>query len=47
MPILLSFISVIGGLMTFGILGVFVGPTLMAVALVLWHEWVKEPRENV
>jgi hypothetical protein len=35
---------VLGGLMAFGFLGVFLGPTLLAVGYVLFQEWSGEPR---
>jgi predicted PurR-regulated permease PerM len=40
MPILLVFMGVIGGVLNFGLLGIFVGPAIIAVAQVLWVEWV-------
>ncbi|MEO7337194.1 MAG: AI-2E family transporter, partial [Caldimonas sp.] len=41
-PILLALIGIIGGLETLGLLGIFVGPTLMAVAITVWRE-IAEP----
>jgi predicted PurR-regulated permease PerM len=43
MPILLVFIGVVGGVLSFGLIGLFVGPALIAVAQALWIEWVSEP----
>lgn len=40
MSIFLVFIGVIGGIMSFGMLGLFVGPVVLAVALALWKDWV-------
>jgi len=40
MPVLLVFIGVIGGILSFGMLGLFLGPVIVAVALVLWRDWV-------
>jgi predicted PurR-regulated permease PerM len=42
LPLLLIFAGVIGGLISFGILGIFVGPTLLAVAYVLLEAWMAE-----
>jgi predicted PurR-regulated permease PerM len=41
MPILLVFMGVVGGVLSFGLLGIFVGPAIIAVAQVLWVEWVE------
>jgi len=41
MPILLVFMAVIGGVLSFGLLGIFLGPAIVAVAQVLWVEWVE------
>ena len=42
LPLLLIFAGVIGGLLAFGLLGLFVGPVLLAVAYTLLDAWVKE-----
>lgn len=42
MPILLSVIGVIGGLIAFGLLGLFLGPAIVAVVLALWREWLHD-----
>jgi predicted PurR-regulated permease PerM len=39
MPMVLIFLGVLGGLLTFGIAGVFVGPVLLAVAHTLFQDW--------
>ncbi|MEZ5865618.1 MAG: AI-2E family transporter [Geminicoccaceae bacterium] len=41
MPFLLVFFGVIGGVMTFGILGIFLGPMLLALGLALSREWLQ------
>ncbi len=47
LPLLLIFAGVIGGLISFGILGIFVGPTLLAVAYTLLDAWMTEgERQN-
>ncbi|HWI56069.1 MAG TPA: AI-2E family transporter [Bacillota bacterium] len=39
MPFLLIFFGVIGGALTFGFIGIFLGPTLLAVGFRLIEEW--------
>ena len=39
MPIVLSFFGVIGGIIAFGLLGIILGPVVLAIALMLWREW--------
>ncbi len=45
MPFVLIFCGVIGGALTFGLVGVFLGPTLLAVAFRLIEEWSSAPAE--
>lgn len=40
LPLLLIFAGVIGGLLAFGIVGIFVGPVVLAVAYTLIDDWV-------
>ena len=42
LPLLLIFAGVVGGLFAFGLLGLFVGPVLLAVAYTLLDSWVSE-----
>jgi predicted PurR-regulated permease PerM len=42
LPLLLIFAGVIGGLIAFGIIGLFVGPVVLAVAYTLLKDWVAE-----
>jgi predicted PurR-regulated permease PerM len=44
MPFLLIFFGVIGGAIAFGFIGVFLGPTLLAVGYRLVAEWASNPR---
>jgi predicted PurR-regulated permease PerM len=44
MPFLLIFFGVIGGAVTFGFIGVFIGPTLLAVGYRLVAEWMASAR---
>ena len=42
LPLLLIFAGVIGGLLAFGIIGLFVGPVVLAVGYTLLNEWMSE-----
>jgi predicted PurR-regulated permease PerM len=42
LPLLLIFAGVIGGLVAFGIIGLFVGPVVLAVGYMLLNEWMDE-----
>jgi predicted PurR-regulated permease PerM len=42
LPLLLIFAGVIGGLLTLGLVGIFVGPVVLAVAYTLLDAWVEE-----
>ena len=42
LPILLIFAGVIGGLIAFGIVGLFIGPVILAVTYTLLKAWVNE-----
>lgn len=39
-PLALVFLGVVGGILAFGFLGLFIGPTLLAVAHNLFQEWM-------
>ena len=45
LPLLLILAGVIGGLIAFGILGIFIGPTVLAVAYTLLNAWMREASE--
>lgn len=40
LPLLLIFAGVIGGIISFGVMGIFVGPVILAVTSALLREWV-------
>ena len=42
LPLLLIFAGVIGGLITLGLVGIFVGPVVLAVGYTLIDAWIKE-----
>jgi predicted PurR-regulated permease PerM len=46
MPFLLVLFGALGGLAVFGFIGLFIGPTLLAVAYNLVDEWLSEKRNN-
>jgi predicted PurR-regulated permease PerM len=42
LPLLLIFAGVIGGLLAFGLVGIFVGPVVLAVAYTLLKAWIND-----
>jgi predicted PurR-regulated permease PerM len=47
LPLALIFVGVIGGLVAFGLIGIFVGPVVLAVAYTLLQAWLGlEPKET-
>ena len=42
LPLLLIFVGVVGGLVAFGVIGLFIGPVVLAVAYTLLVDWVSE-----
>ncbi len=47
LPFILIFFGVVGGALTFGFIGVFIGPTLLAVGYRLVAEWISSHREEI
>jgi predicted PurR-regulated permease PerM len=45
-PLLLIFAGVIGGLIAFGVIGLFIGPVVLAVSHVLLKAWVSEDKSG-
>jgi len=45
LPLLLIFAGVIGGLISFGLIGIFVGPVVLAVAYTLLQAWMDDAQE--
>jgi len=41
-PLLPIMAGVVGGLIAFGLLGIFIGPTVLAVAYTLFNSWIGE-----
>lgn len=42
LPFLPTFFGLIGGVKTMGIVGLFIGPVLMALLVSIWREWLRE-----
>lgn len=42
LPLLLIIVGVLGGMMAFGIVGIFVGPVLLAISYTLFTAWISE-----
>ena len=42
LPFLPTFFGLIGGVKTMGIIGLFVGPVLMALLVSIWREWLRD-----
>ena len=48
LPLLLLVAGVIGGLIAFGVLGLFIGPVILAVTFTLLQQWIRDdPAANV
>jgi len=47
LPLLLIFVGVIGGIVAFGIIGIFIGPVVLAVSHTLLKAWVSAGEEEV
>lgn len=45
-PFLPVFFGILGGLAEFGLLGLFVGPVTLAIALAVWREWAEHGTET-
>lgn len=44
LPFVWVLIGIIGGVETIGLLGLFVGPAVMAALVLIWREWVGDPQ---
>ncbi|NYT85947.1 AI-2E family transporter [Pollutimonas harenae] len=42
LPFLPTFFGLVGGVQTMGLVGLFVGPVLMALLVAIWREWIHE-----
>ena len=43
LPFLFAFVGIFGGIAAFGLLGLFLGPVVMAALLTVWREWIFRP----
>ncbi|MCX7088084.1 MAG: AI-2E family transporter [Methylococcales bacterium] len=46
-PFLLVMLGVLGGLSTFGAVGLFLGPVILSVLLAVWQAWLKLQEQNL
>lgn len=46
-PFVLVMLGVLGGLTSFGFIGLFVGPVILAIGLAVWREWLRSPAANL
>ncbi|UYO92169.1 AI-2E family transporter [Pollutimonas sp. M17] len=45
LPFLPTFFGLVGGVKTMGIVGLFIGPVLMALLVAIWREWIHEEEQ--
>ncbi|MNQ49238.1 putative inner membrane protein [compost metagenome] len=46
LPLILILVGVIGGLLALGIIGLFIGPVVLAVGYTLLDAWIKEGEQT-
>ncbi|WBF65631.1 MAG: AI-2E family transporter [Candidatus Kinetoplastibacterium crithidii] len=46
LPFLPTFFGLVGGLKTLGLIGLFIGPVLMALIVSIWREWVSDTKNK-
>jgi predicted PurR-regulated permease PerM len=46
LPFLLALIGAFGGLAEMGLVGLFIGPVIMAALLLVWREWIRPTVEE-
>jgi predicted PurR-regulated permease PerM len=42
LPFIWTLLGIFGGMETFGLLGLFLGPTLLAVLMSIWRDWIED-----
>jgi predicted PurR-regulated permease PerM len=47
LPFLFAFVGIFGGLASFGLVGLFLGPVIMAAVLTIWREWVMQTNRRM
>ncbi|MGC3980951.1 MAG: AI-2E family transporter [Steroidobacteraceae bacterium] len=45
MPFILVVFGVLGGVIAFGLVGLFIGPVVLAVSLAIWREWLEHRQQ--
>ncbi|WP_442497173.1 AI-2E family transporter [Methylobacter sp. sgz302048] len=45
-PLLVVMFGVFGGLTAFGVIGIFLGPVILAILRAVWHEWLDQQKEE-
>lgn len=46
-PFLLIMFGVLGGLTSFGLIGLFIGPVILAILLAIWREWLQDNQHPI
>lgn len=46
LPFLWVLLGILGGVETLGLLGLFVGPAIMAMLILLWRQWTRDARSD-
>ena len=46
LPFLWTLIEILGGAQTFGLIGLFLGPTIMSGLITIWREWIDRPHRG-
>jgi predicted PurR-regulated permease PerM len=46
LPFLPTFFGLIGGVQTMGLVGLFIGPVLMALLVAIWKEWLRQAEND-
>jgi predicted PurR-regulated permease PerM len=46
LPFIWTLLGIFGGLENFGLLGLFLGPTLMAVLMSIWRDWIEDMNKS-
>ncbi len=46
LPFLAVLVGILGGLETFGLIGLFLGPICMAALIFVWREWIDDARDQ-
>jgi predicted PurR-regulated permease PerM len=46
MPLILVVFGVLGGVIAFGLVGLFIGPVVLAVSLAIWREWLEQRQQQ-